>query len=1008
MRLGKFCDSWIPGTRAGSNGERDRAIEPVVCVDLNLVVSLSLVVCLLLSVMVGCRPAVPPQTTKETTRESLARPAEAQSTQSLDAASLEQAGDAAAAARAFEQAISLYEQANLLYEQQDDASPQRSIPLLDKVGRQWMSLGRPFDAMSVVESIVQRFPDDAIKRADLAGLQASLGLEHRAAEHLQYLVQHQKAGVNELIMLTDLTRPQSDKAMCEYALKNYPSDSRPKYTLARALAYDGKWADTVEDLREVCEQYPNFIEAWAYYGRALVEVDDKLAIQSWSTRLPQGIEAEPCYWLAAGIWCQKRGDMAAAANAFWHAVELNENDGEALTQLAASLTALGRIDESQRVNAKAGLVTAMRDDVEGLFFWRNHSQRAAVRIAKSMQRLGRAWEAATWARIAVVMTQDPDASARDVFTEIRGTMTGNTPWQSPELMVTHSIDVGDLPMVKWSDASETSPSEVAESSGRQFHFVDEAQMRGLDHVCEIGKTDGTEAGLWIYQSGAGGAGVIDLDLDGWPDFYLTACDGEPRQSNSKPNRLHRNLDGQFMDVTSNSGAGDHGFAQGISVGDFDSDGFPDLFLGNFGTNRLLRNNGDGTFADVTASAGLSGEQWTTSVAIVDFNRDAIADLYEVNYIAGDDVLTQKCLIESSQEHRSCGPLVFPAEPDRVWRGVGDGTFVNETRAWLGEQSPGRGLGIVVGELDNVPGMDAYIANDMTANHFWSAQEPDQHASRSTGFQMIEQAAIRGLAFNARSLSQASMGIAADDYDNDGDVDFYATHFTEDYNTLYTQVSPGIWSDQTAAVNLVTPTHSMLGYGTQWLDADNDGKLELVVANGNVDDFSHNGKAYRMPMMFFQRQSDGRFTEVSPKSLGPYFETKRLGRSLVRVDANRDQRVDLLVTHLFDPAALLINASETENKTTQHSLTVYLVATQSHRDAIGTRVTVESGGKTTSQQLLAGDGYQCSNQRCLRFNLGDAEVPERVTVLWPSGNTEQHIIALPGGELLLTEGVSTAH
>ncbi|WP_186776241.1 FG-GAP-like repeat-containing protein [Rubripirellula reticaptiva] len=961
---------------------------------------------LLFCAFLGCRPAAPGSQLSDT--PSGGQIDQDHRTQNLnddlDAVALERAGDSASARSAHDQAIAYYQRAI-------EMSPQPTAQLLDKVGRQWVTLGRPFEALQVLESLVETFPDDAARRADLAGLQGSLGLEYRAAEHLQYLVQHQMAGVNELIMLTDLTRPQTDKAICEYALKHYPADSRPKYSLARSRAYEGKWADIVADLNEVCEQYPDFIEAWAYYGRALVELDDRLGIQAWSKKLPSGIETEPCYWLAAGQWAKKQGDMAAAANAFWHAAERNPNDGEALTQLAACLTELGRINDSQRVNAAAGLVTAMRDDVEGLFSWRNHSQRASVRIAKSMQKLGRTWEAATWARIAVVMTQDPDDSANEVFAQIRATMTGKTPWQSSELMVTRSIDVSNLPLPEWTDETDRLTSGDAESSGKQFHFVDEAAMQGLDHVCKIDKGDGTEAGLCIYQSGAGGAGVIDFDRDGWPDFYLTSSDGVPKQSNSSPNRLHRNLDGRFADVTKNSGTGDQGFAQGVSVGDYDSDGFADLYVGNFGTNRLLRNNGDGTFTDVTTESGLSGAQWTTSVALTDFNNDAIADLYEVNYIAGDEVLTQKCLLDGGQEHRSCGPLVFAAEPDRVWRGVGDGTFIDATEDWLDEQSPGRGLGIVVGELDNQPGMDAYIANDMTANQLWSAQTPPAEVTDSEGsapFRMIEQAAIRGLAFNARSLSQASMGIAADDYDNDGDVDFYVSHFTDDYNTLYDQVSPGIWADRTTAADMVTPTLSMLGYGTQWIDADNDGQLELAVANGNVDDFTHNDKAYRMQMMLYHRQNDGRFTEVNSSTLGPYFDTKRLGRALVRVDANRDQQTDLLVTHLFDPVALLINTSESIGSATDtmvgNSVTFYLVARHSHRDAIGAHVSIEFGEQSRTRQLLAGDGYQCSNERCLTFGLGDADVAKRVTIDWPSGHRQTVTNVATNTAHIVVEGI----
>ncbi len=872
---------------------------------------------------------------------------------------------------------------------------------LDRVGQEFMAAGRPFDALRTLERIVASHPENVKARADLAGLAASLGLEFRAAEHLQFLVQRQQAGINELIMLTDLTRPQTDAAICNYAIQHHPGDLRPQYALARAPAYRGDWLEARRLLEPVCAQHPEFLEACGYYGRSLVELGDEAAIAAWSKTLPTGIESQPQYWIAAGVWAEKQSNIAAAASAYWHAAELNPSDGEALTRLGSCLAETGHGDASKLASSRAGLITAMRDDVESLFSGRNHSQRAAVQIALSMKRLGRVWEAATWARIAVVMTQDPDASAADVFRDIRAEMTGKSPWQSADALVTDAIDVSKFPNIDWS-LSGSSDLRIAESAASSIRFADESSARGLDHVCKIDKPVGEEASLWIYQSGAGGAAVIDYDLDGWPDFYLTACDGKPKQQDSSPNRLHRSLAGQYIDVTGNATVDDRGFAQGVAAGDFNSDGFPDLLVGNFGENRLFENNGDGTFTDASRRVGLAGDDWTTSVAIADLDGDAIADLVAVNYIDGDDVVTQPCFPDGIPTHRSCGPLGYPAAADDVWRGRGDGTFVNAASPWIDDVQPGRGLGLIIGQLDNQPGMDLYVANDMTANQFWSAQPHNAAAPGIETVHFVEQAAVRGLAFNERSLSQASMGIAADDVDGDGDLDFYVTHFTDDYNTLYQQISPGIWADRTTVAGMVAPTRSMLAYGTQWIDADNDGQLELVIANGNVDDFTHNGHAYRMPMQVFRHQADGHFDAVTASTLGPYFESARLGRALVSVDANRDRRVDLLVTHLFDPVSLLINTTPS-TETSGNEFTLRLVGTKSHRDAIGAVVTIHVGDKSQTRQLLAGNGYQCSSERALRFGIGPTTRIDRIEIMWPSGSsaTAHNLDTL--GEHLWVEG-----
>ena len=720
-------------------------------------------------------------------------------------------------------------------------------------------------------------------------------------------------------------------------------------------------------------------------------------LQQWLDSLPAGIDRQPQYWLAAGAWAEKSGQASQAASAYWHAANLDENDGEALQRLAGSLAEVGQRADSALVARRAEAVTAMRDDVESLFSWRNHSQRAAVRIGRAMQKLGRLWEAASWARLATAMVQDPDPQAMEVFLEIRGQMTGRTPWQLAAKLVTAEVDRAGLADVDWKVDSHQRPTRWV-GTDTVIQFEDQALSRGLEHVCQIGPVVNGESGLWIYQSGAGGAAVIDFDLDGWPDFYLTNCDGTPLQENSATNRLYRNCDGFFRDQTLDSGAIDSGFSQGVAVGDYNSDGFPDLFVGNFGRNRLLRNNGDGSYSDVTQQVGLTGEHWTTSVAIADIDGDSHPDLFEVNYVDGHDVITRQCIDSDLSEPRSCGPLVFPAAEDRVWVSTAEGKFREVTDAWLStgdrDVPPGRGLGLVVGELDEQSGIDLYVANDMSANHYWSSLK-----SPSGDFQLQEQAAVRGLAVNARSLSQASMGIAADDADGDGAIDFYLTHFTNDYNTLYVQVQPGIWSDRTQSSGLAQPTMPMLAYGTQWIDANNDGVLELIVANGNVDDFSHNGLAYRMPLQLFKRIPGGQYELVSAEQAGPVFAERRLGRSLVTVDVDRDGRVDALVTNLLDPATLLVNHSEVPAG--KAVLQFQLVGTRSSRDAIGASVTVRSGGRTQTRQVLAGNGYQCSCERILRFVVAH-NTPIDAEVRWPAGGVMRLTNVVPGELALVVE------
>ena len=286
---------------------------------------------------------------------------------------------------------------------------------------------------------------------------------------------------------------------------------------------------------------------------------------------------------------------------------------------------------------------------------------------------------------------------------------------------------------------------------------------------------------------------------------------------------------------------------------------------------------------------------------------------------------------------------------------------------------------------------------MSANHYWSP------TTDSGSFQLLEQATVRGLAFNARSLSQASMGIAAADADGDGDIDFLLTHFSGDHNTYYEQVRPGIWADQSSPVGLAAPSDRMLGYGTQFFDADNQNGPELFVANGDIDDFSHQNRMFRQPVQFFDRASNGRWYQPDRQLIGPYFQSERLARAVVTLDADRDRKTDLLVTHLFDPVSLLVNETATANT----QVKIFLHGKAVHRDAIGTRVSAKIGEQEFVQQLLAGDGFQCSNQRCLSFGVDHAGQVEELTVTWPDGSVDRLGTVKPDQDYLILQGSGEA-
>ncbi len=899
-----------------------------------------------------------------------------------------QVGDPGKSIRFYRQAIDAHAQ--------DAGRPKPSMKLLDKLGQQCINAGRPFDSIDVLNQAVEFYPSDPIVRQKLLGLQVSVGLEREAAEHLQWLVQRQHGNVGLLVILSDLSRPQTVKSTCEYALEQSPSDLRPQYSLARIPAYHGQWKEVLEDLRQVVAVHPSFAEAVALFGRALVENAEFKTLETWSEDLPSDIDSHPEYWMAMGIFAERQQQTAEAIFAFQRVVMLDPNHGEALTRLSAIFGEEGRTELAKRAAERASLVNQLRANVDSLLSWNNNSQAAAVKIAVTLEKLGRQWEAVAWLQAAYAMTQNMEEQLPALFTSMRDKLTSQTPWQDLGFRAGLEASLRESGSFNWRVSPGETTASAVSGANRSIRFVDEALSRELLHSCKIASKGGKESGLGIYQSGAGGAGVIDFDLDGWADLYLTAMDGTPGKEDSSENRLHRNLEGRFEDQTNGCGAGDPGFAQGVACGDYDSDGFPDLFVANIGKNRLYRNNGDGTFTEVSLSVGLSGSDWTTSVAMSDLDGDGHCDLFEVGYCAGEDVLTRECVEVEVDEPRSCSPLAFSAQGDRIWRGDGSGGFVDVSSSWLGEHEPGRGMGIVIGQFDQQPGLDLYVANDMTANHLWvGSGDPD--------FQFSEQATLRGVAFNKRSLSQASMGIAVGDADQDSDVDFFVTHFSADHNTYYEQVSDGLWSDQSDASGLAEPSQSLLAYGTQWVDVDADGDLELFVANGDIDDFTHKGRSYRQPFEVFHRQGNAVWDRLIASDLGEYFTRKHLARAIAVLDANRDRQADLVVTHLFEPVALLINqTSEVGN-----SVRFQLKGRQSHRDAVGVRIQCRVGPVKREMQLFAGDGYHCSNQREIVFGVSDADSITDVVVLWPDGSSDE-LGDLPTNQnYLLVQGASDA-
>ena len=610
--------------------------------------------------------------------------------------------------------------------------------------------------------------------------------------------------------------------------------------------------------------------------------------------------------------------------------------------------------------------------------------------------LGQPFEAAAWCQVALGYSRQ-QTWARDELRTLHLAASEASNVLSAEHHPLQGMDKERFPLPQLPTiARAQAQAETVQRSDGKVRFVDVAADAGIHFEYYNGTTASTGL-VHILQATGGGIGVIDYDQDGWPDLYFAQSGAFPVDPtrNKFRDRLFRNLgNGRFADVTEQAGLGDNSYSQGVSAADFNSDGYPDLYVANVYGNRLYENNGDGTFRDVTEAAGVAGDKWTTSCMIADLNGDALPDLYEVNYALMQEVIDIVC--KHDDQPKSCTPTMYTAEQDRLYLNLGDGRFEDVTEASGIVASDGKGLGIVAADFDGTGRVSVFVGNDTTANFYFVNESTSPN---TLSFQ--EQAVLLGLGFDELGLYQACMGLAVDDADGDGRLDLFVTNFYDESNTLYVQNSDRSYVDQTRDAGLREASLKMLGFGAQFLDAELDGWPDLVLANGHVDRTFATGVPDRMPPQFFRNNGQAKFGELSAASLGPYFQGKYLGRAVATLDWNRDGREDFCVSHLDAPAALLAN----QTPDTGHFLALQLRGVQSNRDAIGTIVRVKLGDRERVRQVIGGDGYLVSNQRQLIFGLGGHRRIEQLSIEWPSGITQTFRGVLADQEALLVEGAS---
>ncbi len=522
-------------------------------------------------------------------------------------------------------------------------------------------------------------------------------------------------------------------------------------------------------------------------------------------------------------------------------------------------------------------------------------------------------------------------------------------------------------------------------------FVDRTREVGLDFVHFNGMTGER---YFVEMAGAGAA-LFDYDNDGDLDAYLVqgAMLGPgktyrdaffPPQGPLPPrDRLFRNDLVEtgvlhFTDVTEAAGLDATGYGMGVAVGDFTNNGYPDLYVTNFESNQMFRNNGDGTFTDVTAAAGTDDERWSTSAAFFDYDRDGWLDLFVGNYV-DFTLATYKACYTAAGAVDYCGPISYQPYPNRLFHNRGDGTFEEVSVASGINREYGGLLGVVVADFNGDDWPDLYLANDARANLLWIHQQNGRFEN---------EALLSGVAFNEAGKAEGSMGVDAADFDGDGDEDLFMTHLGEETNTLYRNEGGGFFEDYTFEAGLGMPSRGFTGFGTAWLDYDNDGWLDVLIVNGEVritesPDRVDDLFPLDQPNQLFRNLGEGLFEEVTEEA-GAVFTLSEVSRGAAFGDVDNDGDTDVLVTNNSGPARLLIN----EVGDRKAWLGLRLVDRAGGSDAYGARVGCTlPDNRTLWRRVRAAASYCSSNDPRVLCGLGAARRIQAIEVRWPDGSRE---------------------
>lgn len=898
------------------------------------------------------------------------------------------AGQAAMGRQDVDSAVAMFDSAAELV-------PEQSASLMAQATQLLWQANRLTEAQQHFEDLLEKHPQFDDARRGLAKLLNQRGFRFDANQQIRVLCRRPgfQPTIDELRCL--LVPSRSFIPFEEKPSVDDPTwiSSKGELNVVRALFGEGDVRDALQVLKSSNVLKQRHPDAVALHGQILLEAQLFVEFKEWLSSAEKECRQYPAYWMALGGWAVREQQAETAVRLFAEAILREPGEIAAHDRMQQALELLQQKELALAFEQRAIQLRGIRKMIQLIFNNPNPSPVSVRQLAEQLGLVGRPFEAKSWRSLAGLMEGQTMQTAISADQELADLLASETATKTRNELLC-GVDVTkykvDLARLMEGTKRISSKSEMPDAVAATPVFRNVATEVGLNF--QYVNADPPKQRYFLMHEAVGsGIACLDYDCDGLVDLYVGqgACNA-PNTNGKLPNLMARNLGLMFQDVTQPSGTDDRSYTLGVTSGDWNQDGFPDLVVGNMTTNQLLINQGDGSFRSHPLTDDLWNDgKYTSSVAIADVTGDQIPDLVEVTYLDDEKIYEPLQLNANGIPVRFPGPLHFRACLDRVFVGRGDGDLTGQS---LLTDSPSPGLGVLVTDIDGELGNEIFVANDMKANHLWRAS-----GNEGSQISFADSAVAHGLAYGPSGTALACMGIAAADFDANGRLDIHITNFHDQWINLYLQNDQGLFDDLALPFGLDESSLSMLGFGTEALDFDNNTTIDLVTGNGHIDDLSHEGREFQMPTQFFVGDRNSLKQTVVEGDTN-YWQSSHLTRGLVTLDWNEDGRMDFATTDLQEPLALLENQTQTENGWIKFRL----VGRDCERDAIGARVLIElASGITFSHVVQTGDGYMSKNEAVIHCGLGNVHEVKSVMVTWPNGSREKHLnLAADVGWLLI--------